>query len=126
MCVLMCLVCLCRYVLDNQYTCSMGAKFPVKWSPPEVLHFYKYSSKSDVWSYGEIPLPYLSLLLGVPIQGQAKLFLMKPLELNTDKSSQATESPCRPNIMESQSQSHPVPKPPDHFKIHRKHKWPLF
>ncbi|XP_067379746.1 tyrosine-protein kinase Tec-like isoform X2 [Channa argus] len=41
-----------RYVLDNQYTSSSGAKFPVKWSPPEVFNFCKYSSKSDVWSYG--------------------------------------------------------------------------
>uniref|UniRef100_A0AAQ4RAF6 Protein kinase domain-containing protein n=1 Tax=Gasterosteus aculeatus aculeatus TaxID=481459 RepID=A0AAQ4RAF6_GASAC len=44
-----------RYVLDNQYTSSYGAKFPVKWSPPEVLHYNKYSSKSDVWSFGEEP-----------------------------------------------------------------------
>ncbi|XP_024918866.1 tyrosine-protein kinase TXK [Cynoglossus semilaevis] len=43
-----------RYVLDNQYTSSSGAKFPVKWSPPEVLHFNKYSSSSDVWSYGVV------------------------------------------------------------------------
>ncbi|GLD68101.1 tyrosine-protein kinase Tec isoform X2 [Lates japonicus] len=41
-----------RYVLDNQYTSSSGAKFPVKWSPPEVFNFCKYSSMSDVWSYG--------------------------------------------------------------------------
>uniref|UniRef100_H3A0Q8 Tyrosine-protein kinase n=1 Tax=Latimeria chalumnae TaxID=7897 RepID=H3A0Q8_LATCH len=41
-----------RYVLDDQYTSSSGAKFPVKWSPPEVFHFNKYSSKSDVWSFG--------------------------------------------------------------------------
>ncbi|KAJ8269613.1 hypothetical protein COCON_G00122200 [Conger conger] len=41
-----------RYVLDNQYTSSTGSKFPVKWSPPEVLHFNKYSNKSDVWSFG--------------------------------------------------------------------------
>ncbi|XP_070710441.1 tyrosine-protein kinase Tec isoform X2 [Pempheris klunzingeri] len=41
-----------RYVLDDQYTSSSGAKFPVKWSPPEVYNFCKYSSKSDVWSYG--------------------------------------------------------------------------
>ncbi|KAM3857477.1 tyrosine-protein kinase TXK [Diretmus argenteus] len=41
-----------RYIPDNQYTSSSGAKFPVKWSPPEVLHYSKYSSKSDVWSYG--------------------------------------------------------------------------
>ncbi|KAG7498102.1 tyrosine-protein kinase TXK-like [Solea senegalensis] len=43
-----------RYVLDNQYTSSSGAKFPVKWSPPEVLHYNKYSSSSDVWSYGVV------------------------------------------------------------------------
>uniref|UniRef100_A0A3Q4BAP9 Tyrosine-protein kinase n=1 Tax=Mola mola TaxID=94237 RepID=A0A3Q4BAP9_MOLML len=41
-----------RYVLDDQYTSSSGAQFPVKWSPPEVFNFCRYSSKSDVWSYG--------------------------------------------------------------------------
>ncbi|XP_037397351.1 tyrosine-protein kinase Tec [Pygocentrus nattereri] len=41
-----------RYVIDDQYTSSSGAKFPVKWSPPEVFNFCKYSSKSDVWSFG--------------------------------------------------------------------------
>ncbi|XP_062871436.1 tyrosine-protein kinase Tec [Trichomycterus rosablanca] len=41
-----------RYVLDDQYTSSAGAKFPVKWSPPEVFNFCRYSSKSDVWSFG--------------------------------------------------------------------------
>ncbi|XP_007539749.1 tyrosine-protein kinase TXK isoform X2 [Erinaceus europaeus] len=41
-----------RYVLDDEYISSSGAKFPVKWSPPEVFHFNKFSSKSDVWSFG--------------------------------------------------------------------------
>ncbi|XP_062871448.1 tyrosine-protein kinase Tec [Trichomycterus rosablanca] len=41
-----------RYVLDDQYKSSEGARFPVKWSPPEVIHYQKFSSKSDVWSYG--------------------------------------------------------------------------
>ncbi|XP_029444007.1 tyrosine-protein kinase Tec isoform X2 [Rhinatrema bivittatum] len=41
-----------RYVLDDQYTSSSGAKFPVKWSPPEVFNYSKFSSKSDVWSFG--------------------------------------------------------------------------
>ncbi|KAG8516489.1 Tyrosine-protein kinase TXK [Galemys pyrenaicus] len=41
-----------RYVLDDEYISSSGAKFPIKWSPPEVFHFNKFSSKSDVWSFG--------------------------------------------------------------------------
>lgn len=51
-------LCLCwcfpyRYVLDDQYVSSVGTKFPVKWSAPEVFHYFKYSSKSDVWAFGK-------------------------------------------------------------------------
>uniref|UniRef100_UPI003AB012A7 tyrosine-protein kinase ITK/TSK isoform X2 n=1 Tax=Centroberyx gerrardi TaxID=166262 RepID=UPI003AB012A7 len=41
-----------RFVLDDQYTSSLGSKFPVKWSAPEVIKYCKFSSKSDVWSFG--------------------------------------------------------------------------
>uniref|UniRef100_A0A7N8WQ54 Tyrosine-protein kinase n=1 Tax=Mastacembelus armatus TaxID=205130 RepID=A0A7N8WQ54_9TELE len=41
-----------RYVLDDQYTSSQCSKFPVKWSAPEVIKYCKFSSKSDVWSFG--------------------------------------------------------------------------
>lgn len=46
-----------RYVLDDQYTSSSGAKFPVKWCPPEVFNYSRFSSKSDVWSFGKIHGP---------------------------------------------------------------------
>uniref|UniRef100_A0A7N6C060 Tyrosine-protein kinase n=1 Tax=Anabas testudineus TaxID=64144 RepID=A0A7N6C060_ANATE len=41
-----------RFVLDDQYTSSQCSKFPVKWSAPEVIRYSKFSSKSDVWSFG--------------------------------------------------------------------------
>ncbi|XP_051276456.1 tyrosine-protein kinase ITK/TSK [Dicentrarchus labrax] len=41
-----------RFVLDDQYTSSQCSKFPVKWSAPEVIKYCKFSSKSDVWSFG--------------------------------------------------------------------------
>ncbi|KAL6117927.1 itk [Pungitius sinensis] len=41
-----------RYVLDDQYTSSQCSKFPVRWSAPEVIKFSKFSSKSDIWSFG--------------------------------------------------------------------------
>lgn len=44
-----------RYVLDDQYTASEGTKFPIKWAAPEVINYAKFSSKSDVWSFGKWP-----------------------------------------------------------------------
>ncbi|KAM9356613.1 tyrosine-protein kinase ITK/TSK [Symphorus nematophorus] len=41
-----------RFVPDDQYTSSQCSKFPVKWSAPEVIKYCKFSSKSDIWSFG--------------------------------------------------------------------------
>lgn len=37
---------------DDIYTAHFGAKFPIKWTAPEGLAYNKFSSKSDVWSFG--------------------------------------------------------------------------
>ncbi|XP_075429175.1 tyrosine-protein kinase BTK [Ascaphus truei] len=52
---------LSRYVLDDEYTSSLGSKFPVRWSPPEVLLYCKFSSKSDVWAFGVLMWEVFSL-----------------------------------------------------------------
>lgn len=43
---------LARFVTDDEYISSEGAQFPIKWSAPEVIDRNKFSTKSDVWSFG--------------------------------------------------------------------------
>ena len=43
---------LSRDLQNEDYYISHGGKIPVKWTAPEALHYRKYSTASDVWSYG--------------------------------------------------------------------------
>ena len=40
--------------MDDTYYKSKGGKIPVKWTAPEALHYKKYSTASDVWSYAMV------------------------------------------------------------------------
>ncbi|MGH0160060.1 UNVERIFIED_CONTAM: hypothetical protein FKN15_000838 [Acipenser sinensis] len=37
---------------DNYYKARSAGKWPLKWYAPECINFHKFSSKSDVWSFG--------------------------------------------------------------------------
>ena len=41
-----------RDLFDGSYYKSSGGKIPLKWTAPESLYYNKYSTASDVWSYG--------------------------------------------------------------------------
>ena len=32
--------------------CKKGGKIPIRWTAPEAIAFRKFTSASDVWSYG--------------------------------------------------------------------------
>lgn len=38
--------------LEGYYVAQRGTMIPIKWTAPEALKYRKYSSASDVWSYG--------------------------------------------------------------------------
>jgi len=41
-----------RDLAEDDYYLGHDGKVPVKWTAPEALHCKKYSTASDVWSYG--------------------------------------------------------------------------
>ena len=43
-----------RALQDAEYYVSRGGKIPVKWTAPEALGYKKYSTASDVWSFGVV------------------------------------------------------------------------
>ncbi|CAI8021519.1 Ephrin type-A receptor 4a (Fragment) [Geodia barretti] len=58
-----------RALQDTDYYVSRGGKIPVKWTAPEALHYKKYSTASDVWSFGVLMYEIWSL-------GASPYFLM--------------------------------------------------
>ena len=46
---------------DDYYYKPKGGRIPVKWTAPEAVLYKRYTTKSDVWSYGMVMYEIWSL-----------------------------------------------------------------
>ncbi|XP_061112851.1 tyrosine-protein kinase HCK [Conger conger] len=70
---------LARIIEDDEYTAREGAKFPIKWTAPEALHYGCFTIKSDVWSFG-ILLTEIISYGRTPYPGMSNTELIRSLE----------------------------------------------
>ncbi|KAK1343027.1 hypothetical protein QTO34_015797 [Cnephaeus nilssonii] len=66
-------------IIDNEYTAQEGAKFPIKWTAPEAIHFGVFTIKADVWSFG-ILLMEIVTYGRVPYPGMSNPEVIRSLE----------------------------------------------
>ncbi|XP_012879706.1 PREDICTED: tyrosine-protein kinase Blk isoform X2 [Dipodomys ordii] len=66
-------------IVDSEYTAQEGAKFPIKWTAPEALHFGVFTIKADVWSFGVL-LMELVTYGRVPYPGMSNPEVIRSLE----------------------------------------------
>ena len=50
-----------RDLEEETYYKSKGGRIPVKWTAPEAIFYKRYTTKSDVWSYGMVMYEIWSL-----------------------------------------------------------------
>ena len=52
---------MCRDLEEDYYYKRKGGRIPLKWTAPEAIFYKKYTTKSDVWSYGMVMYEIWSL-----------------------------------------------------------------
>lgn len=70
---------LARLIKENEYEARIGARFPIKWTAPEAATYNRFTTKSDVWSFG-ILLTELVTYGRVPYPGMTNSEVLQQVE----------------------------------------------
>lgn len=70
---------LARLIKENDYEARIGTRFPIKWTAPEAAQYNKFTTKSDVWSFG-ILLTELVTYGRVPYPGLTNTEVLQQVE----------------------------------------------
>ncbi|CAJ0561148.1 unnamed protein product, partial [Mesorhabditis spiculigera] len=74
---------------EAEYEAHPGARFPIKWTAPEAANFNKFTTKSDVWSFG-ILLTEMVTFGRIPYPGMTNAEVLQQVE-------QGYRMQCPPN-----------------------------
>ena len=80
---------LARFIKEEIYEAYIGAKFPIKWTAPEAAMYNRFTTKSDVWSFGVV-------LYEIITYGRSPYPTMASSEV-LDKIQQGYRMPCPDN-----------------------------
>ncbi|KAH0511300.1 Tyrosine-protein kinase Blk [Microtus ochrogaster] len=68
------------WALPSSHTVALrGAKFPIKWTAPEAIHFGVFTIKADVWSFGVLLMEIITYGR-VPYPGMSNPEVIRSLE----------------------------------------------
>ncbi|XP_072297062.1 tyrosine-protein kinase Lyn [Eucyclogobius newberryi] len=70
---------LARVIEDDEYSPREGAKFPIKWTAPEAIHYGSFTIKSDMWSFGVL-LHEIITYGKMPYPGMTKMEVMSGIQ----------------------------------------------
>ncbi|CAB3408471.1 unnamed protein product [Caenorhabditis bovis] len=74
---------------ENEYEARTGARFPIKWTAPEAANYNRFTTKSDVWSFG-ILLTEIVTFGRLPYPGMTNAEVLQQVDAGY-------RMPCPPN-----------------------------